>query len=145
MDVQLSQHPLLKIPFFLCWTVLVSLLKSFDCKCEDLFLDSQFCSTALYGLCYIKLSWLLHPCNKLLTLYLLNLLNIFTSSNDFGRTFWIVYPYLYIDICIDIDDMDIDISIDRYRYNVISKSTVFLPPFKLDTFYLFSLPGWNLH
>ena len=41
--------------------------------------------------------------------------------------------------------MDIDISIDRYRYNVINKSTVFLPPFKLDTFYLFSLPGWNLH
>lgn len=24
--------PLLKIPFFLCWTILVSLLKSFDCK-----------------------------------------------------------------------------------------------------------------
>ena len=71
----------------LCWTALVSLLKSFDCKCEDLFLDTQFCSTALHGVCYNILYWLLHSYNKLLTLYLMNLLNIFTSSNDFGRTF----------------------------------------------------------
>lgn len=66
VTIQLSQHHLLKIVFFLHRIFLIPLSKSVDCWCADSFLDSQLYSIDLntYSCANTVLFWLPLFCSK---------------------------------------------------------------------------------